>query len=427
MKCRPGVQRILKWARNPLVAFVAMILVANTIFVWITGTRLDNQLAAIRAAGDPLSIADLAPKPIPPEQNAATYLQKAQADCTAIDSEFSESPGCRDYISREYPMPPQVRQVLKDILEAHAEAFPLLDQAAACRSYDARLDYSLPLEEFSKQSLNIVMNFRDFARALQPQAELLVAEGKYDDAVRTSLVLFRLSRLSEQTPGVLAYLVANVVDGIAIHSANLALQTGQVSPPVCDALDAELAIHERLDSLIWALKCERAYVLDRMRTFTWRNCWFIGRPIWNWRTSRYLEAFNEYFVIMANPGSYTLDEKATRKLSPKTGIIRVHECAARARARIRSLRVLNALHTHVAAGSDDVPELSKLGLPVETTIDPFTGSSLHVKKTPRGWLVYSVGPNLRDDGGKLVGDAGVTGDDWDVGVGPPSVGSSAEK
>ncbi|MCD4728632.1 MAG: hypothetical protein K8R46_13280, partial [Pirellulales bacterium] len=200
-----------------------------------------------------------------------------------------------------------------------------------------------------------------------------------------------------------------------------------VSKPVRDALDAELAIHERLDGLIWALKCERACVLDRMRTFKGRHIWLIGRPIWNWRTSRYLAAFNEFFFIMANPSSYTLDEKATKKLSPKTGIIKIYECAARARASIRSLRVLNALQTHVAAGSGDVPELSKLGLPVETTIDPFTGSSLHVKKTSQGWLVYSVGPNLRDNGGKLVGYRGVTGDDWDIGVGPPPVGKPAGK
>ena len=49
---------------------------------------LSGQLAAIRKAGDPLTLADLARKPIPPEKNAATYLRQAEADVTAIQNEM---------------------------------------------------------------------------------------------------------------------------------------------------------------------------------------------------------------------------------------------------------------------------------------------------------------------------------------------------
>ncbi len=46
--------------------------------------------------------------------------------------------------------------------------------------------------------------------------------------------------------------------------------------------------------------------------------------------------------------------------------------------------------------------LGEFALPAEaTTLTPFNGEPLHVKRLPQGWLVYSVGPNLRDDGGKL--------------------------
>ena len=77
----------------------------------------------------------------------------------------------------------------------------------------------------------------------------------------------------------------------------------------------------------------------------------------------------------------------------------------------RSLRVLNAIQTRVPAGSDRVPELTELGLPVEATIDPFNGKPLHVKRLPEGWMVYSVGNNLVDDGGIPDGKS-------DVGAGP---------
>jgi hypothetical protein len=47
------------------------------------------------------------------------------------------------------------------------------------------------------------------------------------------------------------------------------------------------------------------------------------------------------------------------------------------------------------------------------TIDPFNGKSLIVKKAPEGWMVYSVGSDLVDNGGKLDGRT-------DVGAGPNS-------
>ena len=66
-----------------------MLLIANACFVWTTDARLERQLAAIREAGDPLTLADLAPKPIPPEKNAATYLRQADADVEAIENKIN--------------------------------------------------------------------------------------------------------------------------------------------------------------------------------------------------------------------------------------------------------------------------------------------------------------------------------------------------
>ena len=47
------LKEILKWSGIVLVALAAIGLVANAVFVWTTDARLERQLAAIRAAGDP--------------------------------------------------------------------------------------------------------------------------------------------------------------------------------------------------------------------------------------------------------------------------------------------------------------------------------------------------------------------------------------
>ena len=47
------LKKILKWTGVILGGLVAIGLVANAVFVWTTDTRLERQLTAIRAAGDP--------------------------------------------------------------------------------------------------------------------------------------------------------------------------------------------------------------------------------------------------------------------------------------------------------------------------------------------------------------------------------------
>src|SRR5271157_4963503 len=85
-------KKILKWTGIVLGGLVAIGLVGNAVFVWTTDTRLERQLAAIRAAGDPVTLADLARPPIPAEKNAATYLRRAKAGVDAIHKKVAAVP-----------------------------------------------------------------------------------------------------------------------------------------------------------------------------------------------------------------------------------------------------------------------------------------------------------------------------------------------
>jgi hypothetical protein len=61
-------------------------------------------------------------------------------------------------------------------------------------------------------------------------------------------------------------------------------------------------------------------------------------------------------------------------------------------------------------------QLSDLGLPADATTDPFNDKPLNLKRTDEGWIIYSVGKNLKDDGGQLDEDL------TDVGYGPVKLG-----
>jgi hypothetical protein len=416
------LKKILKWTGIVLAGLVAIGLIANAWFVWTTDRRLERQLTAIREAGEPLTLADLARKPIPPEQNAATYLRRAEADVTAMNKEVYATDWYKGWDLGQR-LPPEGAKLIKAAFVAHPRVMPLLERAAACPDYDAPFDCTGPPEQFIERLSPWMQDSRQHARILHLRAFLLAAEGKSDEAARTALVLTRLARHWQPDVLIAGMLVRATVQGIAIDAANAALQAGPVSSDLRGAVDAELARLERLSAAgsRRAVLGERAYGVASFAQMPARNFWLFARGSWNRQESRYLDAMQMFLKLLDGPIGYrqaaqTLDNAFAGAEAPLVALLAPAIKAAlvavvQSQAMVRSLRVLNALQTHVPPESDRIPKLSELGLPVETTIDPFNGEPLHVKRLPQGWLVYSVGRDLHDDGGDLEHYN-------DVGVGP---------
>jgi hypothetical protein len=214
---------------------------------------------------------------------------------------------------------------------------------------------------------------------------------------------------------------------MAMAGVNQALQAGPVSPSARQALDAELALHDNMEGLDWALRSERAYTLASVRE--WRSSGaflLMTRGLWSDVTLRFLDLYDDALEDTARPYAEVASRKnatARRRGSPnplgplvsqlEPSLVACRAPAERTRALARSLRLLNALQVRVPAESDRVPNLTDLGLPAEAMIDPFNGDSMKVKKLPEGWVAYSVGKDGVDDGGTLDGNT-------DIGVGPIS-------
>ncbi len=207
---------------------------------------------------------------------------------------------------------------------------------------------------------------------------------------------------------------------MAVQSANVALQTGPISKEVRDALDAELAVQERMEGFAWALKSDRAWMAAYDGAIPFRNFWLVRRGVCNMQQSACLDLF-PMFLPLAGDAVPTAKRnsglKATSRQWPSRCFRRSTQRTGPSRGcgpRFAACGCSTPCKLRVPAGSDETPKLTDLGLPAETITDPFSGEPLHVKRLPQGWLVYSVGPNLRDDGGTVDDPR-----DGDVGVGPP--------
>jgi hypothetical protein len=414
---------ILKWIGIVTGAAIFILLVVNAFVVWNSGSQLEKRHAAIRQAGEPVQLADLARKPIPPEQNADTFLHRAAKDIEAIQKELEAAYPRLGYAKG--PLTPAEQEKLEKLFAAYPQFMPLLEQAASAPDHDPQLDTTLPRTRFLETCMDLSSLHRPLYRILRTRSVLLLSKDRPDDAVATQLLLLRLTRHWRREPMLIGYLVTAVGEHTAMDVINQVLQAAPVAPATRQAIEAEVALHDTMDGYTWALKTERAFSLTTVREYPFAGFW-LTRGFANDLMLRLLDLYDRYLDDASRPFVQVAEKRKTNPpvrawLNPyralltllDPGLISALEAADRVRAMSRSLRVLNAIQARVPPGSDQVPNLHDLGLPVEATTDPFNGEPLRVKKDPNGWMVYAVGGNGVDDGGQLGGRT-------DIGVGPVS-------
>ena len=447
-------KRLLKRIAIGFGLLVGLLLIVNGVLAWSAQRRLDQKIAELRAAGDPASLGDLAPKPIPPEQNAAIYLQQISAEAEKFEREWSKayyepSPqkqkdagGKREALATTEParsalgkqldeieekdlVPNKEQQAaIRPILDAFPTILSTMKKAAACDQYASLLDFNLPPNQFLDQLLKKAAAPRLIAQYVRSKMVVLVAEGKSDEAVRLGVRMLRLTRFCDQEPTLINHLVSLAVRGMMFSSINLALRHNEVDPGVRAELDAELALHDGLGPLRAALRSERAFAIPYGTEQIGVIPGFVRWPALNWTLGE-LDAEDQAYGISKLP----LDQIApvwnptTKRIEfPKLAGIKSRLIWAAVEAsfvadfrtltQCRCLRVLNGIGEYRARTGKEAESIEQLSLPREAIIDPCTGKPLRMRKTDAGWIVYS---NYRgiDEGGKYHPEDGP----W--GFGPP--------
>lgn len=413
------IRKTLKWMGLFAVVTISLLLLLNAWYVWSTGTRLERQLVELRAAGEPVQLADLARPPIPPEENAAVLLRRAADDLNAMQKELTAWFPLQGYPTGS--MTSEEQDKVGKLFDAYPKVLPLIEQAADCSNYDSERDYTLSQSQFMESDLSRLTQTRVAFRVLRARTAWLLAQDRRNEAFATALAMFRLARHLRREPLIVGYLVTLACEGLTMEGVHQVLQSGPLGAESRHALDTELALRDNMDGYRGALRSERAFALSAMRELPGYDFWFT-RGFANDGTSHLLALMGGYLADAGRPYQELAAERKTiHKPNSSRASYRVaellrpaldktRESTERIRASGRALRVLNALQSR-AASADGVPDLAELGLPQEATIDPFNGKPLIVKRHADGWMVYSVGPNLKDDGGKLDGIS-------DVGVGP---------
>ena len=399
---------------------IGLLLMANGIMAWRVEARFQAMQAEIRAAGDPASIADLKPAPIPDDQNAAAHLEKMVGRLREFSRDYARfydsELGTAYEKNRDQGQPVTAEQIaaIRKILDQYADLDVKIANAAACKQYASRADFSLRHQEFLEHHLDHVQEFRTVARYVLWRMRSLAHDGKRDDAANRGIELLTLARLYDHEPTMVAGLVSYGVCFIAITDLYDTLALGSVAPEVYRKLDATLAEFENPARMSQRMRGERAFMLSAVDDSV------NGIPLakfaaWHIRS---LGLDSVQFANSVIDISQESPRELVRQLQPgetlaaptSFGVLAdLLEPALkawvmadqRATALSRSMRIYNALRQYADEHGHEASGLQDLNLPPDATLDPFSEEPLKLKHMEDGWFIYSVGTDGDDDGGDL--------------------------
>lgn len=246
---------------------------------WQLECELADRVAAIRAAGDPASIADLKPAAIPDEINAAVQLDRLAPRLDVYEMEvraFYQTPLGHELRQVNMgpqrdmnPTTPRQVKVLRTVLAPVDDLEQMILLASWCGQYASTVDFSLPAEQFIEADAES-SPCRAIARLLDCRTRLLVADGLREEAIERWLALLRLARFQPGEEAYSGYLLAIALRSWALNGINEALASGPVGLDVRGRLEAELALTYDPQGVERAMCAEKALSISLIRESTRR-------------------------------------------------------------------------------------------------------------------------------------------------------------
>ncbi|MEA2733633.1 MAG: hypothetical protein QOE14_84 [Humisphaera sp.] len=262
-----------RWGRRFLAALALLaLLLVGGFWGWIVNGRgeLDRQVAAYRAAGEPIEMGDFVVVGVADDDNAAVSLREA-----ARLDEKSEIWKTYVGFTREFRLPLTDKEVaaIRDVVAANPAAFEQVDEAMKRNSLDWKIPFKSPAIQILLPDLH---QQRVLARLMVHRAMLNDQRGDHAAAIADLRRAMFVGRAVGQQPVLIANLVSvgiasMTADALLEMSPGLKIGNGAGDARAADARDVSQLIAELLDDKPYGesyrrgLHGERAIQLDTAR------------------------------------------------------------------------------------------------------------------------------------------------------------------
>ncbi len=391
---------------------------------------VEDELAKIRAANEPVDPADLAAFYVLPTGKADSTRLWGEAGQVFESNSFNE-------VAREFPVVgqgPEIPPVGEQWEQLDAVAAFLADyeaemtkihEAAELGGY-ARFDYNF--EDGIAMLLPDVQGLRSCARMLTLEARVAAHRGDAEAVARSIHAIFAACRAVEEDPILISHLVRVALAGIAMSELEHALGSVELS-------DADLQmLHEDVRSVDFQYSLERSLMGERVTgILTFRNPGQFaideGIPLPvranNEDLALYLSTLAKYIEASRQPfpEAFNTAAEADQRIEEIARGSQVNKM--RYVFTVLLLPAVNAVFDASARGTG-ITECADTAIAIEfyrrehgelpktltelvpkfldtVPIDPMDGKPLRYVVNDDGYVLYSVGRNRIDDGG-VMGD-----------------------
>jgi hypothetical protein len=396
-----------------------MILVFAIVFVVVLGwlmwhgrvsspmARLERELERLRKAGEPTRWEDITP-PVPKHLDGTPLLLKAVEQLDAAQQKI----------------PPNVWGTYNtQVLEAARPALKTFRQALAYPHWRV-VD---PTNFFTKGGWQPAFgHLREFARLLSAEALQRKRKGDVDGALESCQTILKLCRHMDDEPYLIAFLVQRAIFAIGTRALwDEVLSDADASATAYRAVLAELRAWDIDRAFVRALKGER--VIDGILFYdSFRKklggCGLFPVSTWIAANQSLTLDFYRQLLPIAQKGVPYDRQKISRliadftqktqerntvlanmHISPVKDLFdQVTETHAFQRVTMTAL-ALRLYRKENGRYPENLQQLVPKYLP-SVPIDPYDGKPLRYRKLQKGFKVWSVGGNRKDDGGVKVRD-----------------------
>lgn len=419
---RYRLKKIMIWIGIILVAFLAVGLLARAAFNYSSGKKLEKFLGQMKSEGIPLTLKDLEPE-CDSRNNAALSWKTAEAILSINREDRALLGRVIDDLFSDRPLDEEKKEHLRDLIVENQDAVDLMLEASAKPCFKNEEQWEGPgFIPNTDTAINMIQG----TRLLGIDAVFKAEDGNIEEAIGQCLAARRLLRICMQEPSLMNYLIAMACMKQIAVCFNSIVSEQEIETETLRRILGEWDSSPWREGLIWALESEKTIGLETAILYLkgeydydffgqgGKLFYWVFRPVFKSEIIWMMRIYDRLQEVARMPYYASRDSKELEKMVDSipwyyqmAGALVPNISAtllkrATLEAMFDTARVGIACKIYKNLNGDFPEKLAELSPEIleEIPVDPFTGEPFIYKKEEAGFIVYSIGSNLKDEGGK---------------------------
>lgn len=431
-----------------LLALILLVFAATGTTTCILRSQCNSEIAKIRARGEPTSRSELAGPKIPRQRNAA-FIYAQASDALDTPTRYDDLNHTLDYfLDPRYERTPRVWSDAETVVRCYDKALTLVPKAIRLPECRFPRDWT---DDLGPGAGHLVA-LHDLGRLIQARALLAARDGRMRDTLADIEMGIRMGESLDE-PGLVSQHTRSRMVQAQCRRLHEVLEYGTIDEDDARRLSDLLGTIDLIPRFLRSLREQRAIDLSLFRYVSnngltaafgdvfadWAmQAYKPGRPTVYVDQKVYLRLVNPMIADLSLSyreykahGLHSLDKPDPPQYAVLSDMILPGYCPARLRtdeamAEIGAARIALALTVYKNRHGSypaSLSELKSLGWKLRTD-DPFSGTDFVYRRLAKGYILYSLGENLKDDGGNSfdLPPEMLPHSDWPA---PPASGPSA--